>query len=268
MRTSQQAGFSKTVGWGLFFRTRPRRNAEGRIVRACKEFSKRRPIERSMVMSILHEVFKLSFVSRRIRLRGSRSQVHRGSSADTTASGKCCMDTYEPWSDAMGTSIIRMCTKIEGTECIFGYGGVAAVQAKPEDPDLSIGNTIALQSQAAPPPPPDRLHPGQMDSARAVHRATDSLPVIEEREKNKSVQLKSFVGKRRWYVVGSNERNSHKRKMVPKAFTRILRAKPHFHDVDGLSKAASHTENSGIASKHRPELHRRAVVGTTDIGIG
>ena len=107
---------------------------------------------------------------RRFRLRGSRSLL-------------LCVDT-EVSSSLYGTAWIRTSRKvtrwarqssefapdIAGTDCVFFFffqnGGTAVAQAQPEDPDLCIGRPIAFHPEIAPPPPPDRLHPGHTDSAR------------------------------------------------------------------------------------------------------
>ena len=52
-RTSQEAGFSKTIGLGQSSRARPRCNAEGKwIVPSCKELTKPRSIERATIIKV------------------------------------------------------------------------------------------------------------------------------------------------------------------------------------------------------------------------
>ena len=65
------------------------------------------------------------------------------------------------------------------------------------------------------------------------------------------------LGERRWYVVGNNERKSHKTKVIAKELRKILTSEPHFHDVRGTCQW----------QLVMPELYRRAVVGTIEIGM-
>ena len=44
--------------------------------------------------------------------------------------------------------------------------GYAVGQAKPEDPDLCSGRSIAFHREITPPLPPDRLYPSHWDSSR------------------------------------------------------------------------------------------------------
>ena len=96
--------------------------------------------------------------------------------------------------------------------------------AQPEDPELSIGRPIAFHSQGAPPPPPDRLHPGQPNSARpCIGRPIASQSPKDENDHSK--QLEFPIGERRWYVVSYSESISHESKMIAEEVTRTLRQK-------------------------------------------
>ena len=120
LRTSQEAGFSSTVGLGQFFGTRPRCNAEGKwIVPACNEFTKPRPIEGAMMVNILLGQHNNWSRLTRGRLRGSMSHVPRDLRAMTIASGKYCTDTTE------------FELEIDGLDCVFVNGGTAFAPTQP-----------------------------------------------------------------------------------------------------------------------------------------
>ena len=56
--------------------------------------------------------------------------------------------------------------EIGGMDAVLVSGGTAVAEAQPEDPDLCTGRPIVFHLETTPPAPPDRLHPGQPDSAR------------------------------------------------------------------------------------------------------
>ena len=113
---------------------------------------------------------------------------------------------------------------------VFVNGGTALPQ--PEDPDLCIGTPMLFHREITPPPPPDRLHPGQPDSARPCIRRSGCFPVtISARGETDENRVK-FICERRRYVVDYSGRNSHEPQIMSTGFTRILRSEPHFHDVD------------------------------------
>ena len=56
--------------------------------------------------------------------------------------------------------------------------------------------------------------------------------------------------------------------MISKEFPNIRRSEPNVHEVDGACLWTSVIlELSGNAPQHRPEVHRRTVVGTVEIGM-
>ena len=56
--------------------------------------------------------------------------------------------------------------------------------------------------------------------------------------------------------------------MISKEFPNIRRSEPNVHEVDGACLWTSVIlESLGKAPKHRPEVHRRTVVGTVEIGM-
>ena len=110
----------------------------------------------------------------------------------------------------------------EGTDvfffCEWRYCRVAPVQ--PEDPEPSSGRPIAGHSQTAPPPPPDRLHPGHWETDCVL---TTSAPERQTRPTRLS---------HRWKTMVCGE-------MVSKEVTIILRSEPHFLGVDGACQGQS-----------------------------
>ena len=131
-------------------------------------------------------------------------------------------------------------------------GGAAVAQAQPEDPDLCIGRLVAVHPEITPPPPPDRLNPGQLDSARLG---------IGDRLISSHHQCTG----RRQFVVARSEK-THEPKKIPKQFTRIQRSVPHFLDFDAVNGVQSYRKfGNGFHTSTRssPTVLRRAAAKVT-----
>ena len=92
----------------------------------------------------------------------------------------------------------------------------------PQDSDLCIGRPIAFHSDITPPPPSDRSHPGQPDSARpGIGRPIAfQSPSVHRKDTLKPHEVRN--GERRWYVVGYSGRNSHEPKMISKEYEEVV----------------------------------------------
>ena len=113
-------------------------------------------------------------------------------------------------SNAMGTSFTRICNgdfwNVFGV-CEWRNRGRHGPARRSES---EIGRLIAFQCQTAPPPPPDRLHPGQPDSARpCIWGPIAFQPSLHEKDRLDPLDTHT---ERRWYVVGYSERNLHEPK--------------------------------------------------------
>ena len=146
-------------------------------------------------------------------------------------------------------------------------GGAAVAHAQPGDQGVSIGRPVAFRLEITPPPPSDRLHPGQPDSARPRIGRPVAFQSPSVLRKDTSKPREIPIDERRWFSIGKGERNSNEPKMTSKEFTRVPRSEPHFHDVDGACQWSSVTQKVlERFTKHRPEVHRRTIVGTIFIG--
>ena len=79
---------------------------------------------------------------------------------------------------------------------------------------------------------PDRLYPGQPDSARPGIGGPIAFQSPSMHWKDTSKPRDIHMCERRWYMVGYSDGNSNIPKMISKEFTRVLCSKPSFHDID------------------------------------
>ena len=86
-------------------------------------------------------------------------------------------------------------------------GRPVVAHGKPEDPDLCIGRPTAFHPDITPPPPPsDRLHPGQPDSARLGIGGPIAFqsPSVQGEDTPKPLEIP--IGDRRWCTAGKSEK--------------------------------------------------------------
>ena len=174
VEASKEAVSSKTVDVGQFFRTRPICNAHGRSTTPCCKKNTR---------SIIKIFAGSSTISRHIQGTTNIGAVVDVFVSEDQGLFSCALTLkyrhhctvlhgYEQVVEIHEGHVNRLISHqtYAGTDCVFFFffqnGGTAIAQAQPEDPDLCIGRPIAFHPEIAPPPPPDRLHPGHTDSAR------------------------------------------------------------------------------------------------------
>ena len=107
---------------------------------------------------------------------------------------------------------------------------------QPEDPGLCIGRPIAFP-EITPPPPPDRLHPGQPDSARLGIRRPIAFqsPSVRGKDTSRTPEIHSH----RWKTL---VRCWPQRKKFARAkddlenIRVILRSETLYHGIDGACR--------------------------------
>ena len=168
MRASQEAGFSKTIGLGQFFRTRPRCNNEGKwIALPCKGFTKPRSIDGSRTVKVIPE----------------RTQI--GPVLDVLVSedqGIKCMEMIVPSpSKVASTAWIRIsrgatqwartsseiAPGFERTDCVFMTGGTAVAQAQLEDTRICADQLRSILKSQCHHRPTDCTRASQIPPSRA-----------------------------------------------------------------------------------------------------
>ena len=170
-----KAGFSNTVDAGHFCRTTLVCAAHGgRTAPSCKDFIRPRSIEGAMMLNICPGKYEIGsvldvFVSEDQALM--RIEIEVLSPLHGTA-----------WTGASRAVTQRarqssdFAPEPEAKDCVFPNAGAAVARAQPQGFE-SIGRPISFHCQTAPPPLPDRLHPGRARSRQAVHLATDCFRV-------------------------------------------------------------------------------------------
>ena len=142
------------------------------------------------------------------------------------------------------------------------HGENAVAQAQPEDRDLCIGRRVAFHPEIQPPPPSNRLHPAQPDSARLGIRGPIALGSPSVLRKDASKPLDIHIGERRWCVLGCSERNSHESKMIS---IELFDFQNQSHISTTLAARVNGVQScrkSGKVPKHRSKCNHRRMVGT------